>query len=486
MKHKGTALLCAACLAFTGAAAAMPVTTAVYAAETTLPIWWGDAGVGTVIQPNDIFETTSNWFIGSFPPEDFDIKDIPNEYTYKKWKMTPFILSGNQWTFTFEYADDEADKPFKTTFQFTADIPEGRTAEDVPTGIVLSDCTTTLDWYNHTMYHFSYKLLYSDTYIISYGGVSREFEILQGKGGVEYTLPDAPIDRYDKVFAGWEIDGTLYQPNEKVLIQKNTTIKAIFQDRVFNGMEYYYMNSEESPYVWIVGYTEDLPANIEIPSTIEGAPVTALKYYTFQKCSYLKSVKLPDTLQLIDVDCFLNCTKLTEIVVPKTVGDETKQVTETLGGMTHTRTDRISGINQGAFSGCTRLEKITILNEDAFIYDAEDTLGDSDYTTIFGYTGSTAEAYAKKYGYKFTALDAADTRGDMDGSGTITADDAQMALMAYLKQLSAGDSGLTAEQFAIADVDNNGILNADDAQYILIYATQFLAGLNPQWSDIIQ
>ena len=35
MKHKGTALLCAACLAFTGAAAAMPATTAVYAVETS-------------------------------------------------------------------------------------------------------------------------------------------------------------------------------------------------------------------------------------------------------------------------------------------------------------------------------------------------------------------------------------------------------------------------------------------------------------------
>ena len=77
-------------------------------------------------------------------------------------------------------------------------------------------------------------------------------------------------------------------------------------------------------------------------------------------------------------------------------------------------------------------------------------------------------------------------RGDMDGSGTITADDAQMALMAYLKLLSTGSSGLTGVQFETADVDKNGILNADDAQYILIYATQFLAGLNPQWSDIIQ
>ena len=78
-----------------------------------------------------------------------------------------------------------------------------------------------------------------------------------------------------------------------------------------------------------------------------------------------------------------------------------------------------------------------------------------------------------------------ETLGDLDGKNGVTADDAQLALMAYLNQLSSGSSGLSAEKFAIADVDKNSILSADDAQYILIYATQKLAGLNPEWSKII-
>ena len=107
----------------------------------------------------------------------------------------------------------------------------------------------------------------------------------------------------------------------------------------------------------------------------------------------------------------------------------------------------MTNISIRAFSNCTSLDSVTIYNPEVQIVDYKTTLGTPDFTTIYGYTGSTAEAYAKKYGYKFTALDAADTRGDMDGSGTIT---------------------------------------ADDAQYILMYAVKKLAGLNPEWSEIIK
>jgi hypothetical protein len=76
--------------------------------------------------------------------------------------------------------------------------------------------------------------------------------------------------------------------------------------------------------------------------------------------------------------------------------------------------------------------------------------------------------------------------GDVNLDGNITADDAQMALMAYIYQLASKPSGITAQQEKIADVDGNETITADDAQYILMYAVKKLAGLNPEWSDIIQ
>ncbi len=71
-------------------------------------------------------------------------------------------------------------------------------------------------------------------------------------------------------------------------------------------------------------------------------------------------------------------------------------------------------------------------------------------------------------------------------NGKVNADDAQMALIAYINQLASKPSGLTELQEQIADVDGNGKITAEDAQYILIYAVQALANKNPQWSDIIK
>ncbi|MDE6658728.1 MAG: fibronectin type III domain-containing protein, partial [Eubacterium sp.] len=63
--------------------------------------------------------------------------------------------------------------------------------------------------------------------------------------------------------------------------------------------------------------------------------------------------------------------------------------------------DSVELISSFAFSGCTSLDSITILNKEArIIYN--DTI--PEYTTIKGYKGSTAEAYAQKYGNKFVAL----------------------------------------------------------------------------------
>ena len=250
--------------------------------------------------------------------------------------------------------------------------------------------------------------------------------------------------------------------------------------------------------------------------------VTNIGDRAFYKCG-ISQINLPDSVKSIGVSSFFNCIKLTAVTIPDSVtsigetafGGCTRMTELTISGNAKTIgvgafhycaglteiivPESVTSIGRMAFYNCQNLNSITIQNPDCEIYDAENTLcwiydGKKDSLlpqgTIYGYSGSTAEAYATKYGRDFQSLGAAPAAkqlsGDMDGSGTITADDAQMALIAYLKLLSTGSSGLTGVQFETADVDKNGILNADDAQYILIYATQFLAGLNPQWSDIIQ
>ena len=197
--------------------------------------------------------------------------------------------------------------------------------------------------------------------------------------------------------------------------------------------------------------------------------VTNIVSNAFYSRTGLKKLTIPDTVTNIEYNAFSDCSGLVSVTVPASV--------EELG--------------MQAFVKCIALKEVTVLNPACKIYDRANTFANDSKTysgVIKGYNASTAEAYAKKYGYTFQSLgDAPEMlRGDLNRSGTITADDAQLALMAYLRQLSSGDSGLSAEEFTIADVDKNGILNADDAQYILIYATQMLANKNPRWSDIIQ
>ena len=107
--------------------------------------------------------------------------------------------------------------------------------------------------------------------------------------------------------------------------------------------------------------------------------VTAIGAYTFQKHGNLKQIDLPNTLQKIGSSAFASCTALTEIELPASV----------------------TSVESYAFYG-TGLEKITFLSKTTKIKDATQTISES--ATIYGYAGSTAEAYANKYGRTFEVL----------------------------------------------------------------------------------
>jgi hypothetical protein len=130
------------------------------------------------------------------------------------------------------------------------------------------------------------------------------------------------------------------------------------------------------------------------------------------------------------------------------------------------------------------------MNPKCEIYDIKDTIcnsyddGNCPFTgTIYGYKGSTAEAYAKKYDRKFVALESAPTTpadpapqveaystGDVTGYAAINAKDANAVLIAAAKIGAGSASGLTDKETAAADVNGDGAINAKDANTILRYA----------------
>ena len=165
------------------------------------------------------------------------------------------------------------------------------------------------------------------------------------------------------------------------------------------------------------------------------------------------------------------------------------------------------------------------------------------YTGVIrGYTNSTAEAYAKKYGYRFEAIgeglaqttttvqtattntttsktvttttkgggtttakatttttsettaqttttappESENAAGDVDGDGKVSVEDAQLALNAYVKNMAGKDNDLTEQQVKAADVNADGIVSVDDAQSILIYYVKnSLSGKSTTWDELL-
>ena len=120
-------------------------------------------------------------------------------------------------------------------------------------------------------------------------------------------------------------------------------------------------------------------ASYAIPSTVKSIGESA-----FMNCYSLKSVTIPDSVTSIGSYAFAS-SNLTGITIPASV----------------------TNIGIGAFQGCVALTSVTVENVACVIAEGQSTFGDFGTAVISGYAGSTAEAFANKFGYKFEAIDSA-------------------------------------------------------------------------------
>ncbi len=104
-------------------------------------------------------------------------------------------------------------------------------------------------------------------------------------------------------------------------------------------------------HVEITGY--DMPADtvsVEIPSEIEGLPVTVIGQQAFFSAKSLVSISIPETVETIGIGAFYRCSGLTEIIIP----------------------DSVTTIEESAFIYCSSLENVkmsenvTVLNDHLF------------------------------------------------------------------------------------------------------------------------
>ena len=140
--------------------------------------------------------------------------------------------------------------------------------------------------------------------------------------------------------------------------------------------------------------------SIEIPSG-----VTTIGQSAFSGCSSLMSITIPSNVTNIEDGVFQNCSKLTSIDIPNSV--------TSIGGGAFCGCNGLTSISipssvtiiwQGAFLECSNLTSVSIFSKNVTIVDDAAAIT-PEAATIYGYSGSTAEAYATKYNRKFVAID---------------------------------------------------------------------------------
>ena len=93
-----------------------------------------------------------------------------------------------------------------------------------------------------------------------------------------------------------------------------------------------YHNSAE-----VTGY-QGTSANVIIPDTYEGLPVTFICNYAFSACNHLTNVIIPDSVTKIGIEAFYDCKNLTNLIIG----------------------NRVASIGLRAFKNCEKLTSVTI------------------------------------------------------------------------------------------------------------------------------
>lgn len=142
---------------------------------------------------------------------------------------------------------------------------------------------------------------------------------------------------------------------------------ALAETETIDGITWNYTIEDGEAWIWDVMVTT-IPAStggvLNIPSTLDGCPVTLIGGYAFRDCSGLTSVTIPDSVTSIGESAFSGCSGLTSVTIP----------------------DSVTNIGDSAFSGCNSLTSVTIpdsvqtLASSAF--DGCDRLWTSWYRTL--------------------------------------------------------------------------------------------------------
>ncbi|MDD6374233.1 MAG: leucine-rich repeat protein [Ruminococcus sp.] len=257
--------------------------------------------------------------------------------------------------------------------------------------------------------------------------------------------------------ATWNFDfdtKTLY-------IEGNGATESISDDATLKGIEWIQPSIEKV--VYGEGITEIAPFTAQkinthivynepmqdVPELVLPSTLTTIDDYAFNLYLKVKDVQIPYGVTTIGNNAFSDCHKIENVVLPGTV----------------------KKIGNCAFFVCDSLKSITIPTS---VTEIGTSLARSySGVSIFGYTGSTAESYAKENNYAFYSLSA--SVGDVNEDGVVNLMDA-IALNKYLAgMISLTDSQLVAANCNTADGTSN--INEDDVTALMKFVINLIPDL---------
>ena len=140
----------------------------------------------------------------------------------------------------------------------------------------------------------------------------------------------------------------------------------------------------------------------------------------FRDCSHLKSITIPDSVSTIEHHAFSCCTSLTKVTIPDGVTIIEMGVFDNCRSLTSVRIpDSVTEIGHSAFNACISLKNITVPRSVTkigfFGLGAVGTENKVADLTIYCYSGTKAEYYAKGEKFNYVLLDKLPTLAKVNG-----------------------------------------------------------------------
>lgn len=229
----------------------------------------------------------------------------------------------------------------------------------------------------------------------------------------------------------------------------------------------------------------------------------------FYNCDSLSDVSFECSKLYISSGAFYDCDALTSVSINCSVYSGYDYQYNNIGSNAFSGCDNlesviisagVDSIGSEAFANCPKLEKVTIYNKNCEI--AETAI--SIYSTIYGFTGSTAEKLANTYGYNFVSIDTPCEHtysNDCDTSCNICGETRETGAHDYsnwtiTKEASCNKTGLTERTCSICgdvdkeiiemlphtDEDEDGICEVCEKQFEIKYPMHGVCGENLTWT----